>query len=277
MSSAFFAWIRLLCGMLILIGCFWLGIFLYHKIFSKPPLVSRAESQLTLIEGWTADQIGEYLAEEKAVSATTTIGLIGRSMNLAPFDLRLRGAYAFLEFLPADRSLEGYLFPDTYRVFDEELPEGLVRKQLDEFESRFGKTKITTASVPLKNLDEIMILASIVEKEVQTAKDKKIVAGIFLRRLKQGIALQSDATLNYALGSGARASRDDLASSSLYNSYKFQGLPPSPICNPGADAIEAVLHPTTSSYMYFLTTKEGKVLYASTLEQHAANRKKAGY
>jgi UPF0755 protein len=274
--STFFRCARLIFGIIVIVGILWLIRFSYRVITAPDPIVPRKESQITLIEGWTVDQMGEYLAAEKGVKASSTIALIGRSANRAPFDLRLRQEYSFLRSLPADRSLEGYLFPDTYRVFDDELPEGLVRKQLDEFQSRFGSTTLTT-SAPLKNLDQIIILASIVEKEVQTLKDKKIVAGIFQKRMKDGIALQSDATLNYALGSGARADRGALASITPYNSYKYRGLPPSPICNPGADAIEAVLHPTITNYRYFLTTPEGRVLYAATLEQHAVNRRKAGY
>lgn len=260
--------LRFVIFVVVIFAMFWIAHLAYTHFFSKPVPLVRKESSLTIIEGWTVDQIGEYLAQEKHVAATSTIALIGRTADRDSFDLHLRVDYPFLKSLPADRSLEGYLFPDTYRVFDDTLPEGLIRKQLDEFASRYGS---------IKNLDQAIILASIVEKEVQTPEDKKIVAGIFLQRMKDGIALQSDATLNYALGSGSRASHDDLASTSPYNSYKYRGLPPSPICNPGADAIEAVFHPTNSTYRYFLTMKDGKVLYASTLEQHAANRRKAGY
>lgn len=272
-----FRWMRFLFGIAVIVALIWLIRWSVRTITAPEPIAPRKESQLTIIEGWTVDQIGEYLAGEKGVHPTSTIALMGRSGDRAPFDLRFRQEFSFLRTLPAERSLEGYVFPDTYRVFDDQLPEGLIRKQLKEFQEKFATTTVPKAIAPLRTLDEVVILASIVEKEVQTLEDKKIVAGIFLRRLKDGMALQSDATLNYVLGSGPRANREALASTSPYNSYKYRGLPPGPICNPGADAIKAVLHPTITNYRYFLTTPKGRVLYGATLEQHAENRKKAGY
>jgi UPF0755 protein len=239
---------------------------------------SRRESQVRLIEGWTVDDEIEYLREEKSIDPQTTARVIGQSVDRAPFDPVLRDEFSFLKNLPRKRSLEGYLFPETYRIWDDQLPDGLVEKQLKEFDARFGALDLAAKPAPLKTLDEVMILASIIEREVRDPADRKIVAGIFLRRLQDGIGLQSDATLSYALGSThARATADDLALDSPYNTYKYRGLPPSPICNPGESAIRAVMDPTPSPYRFFLTDKEGKVLYASTLEEHVQNRRRAGY
>ncbi len=245
------------------------------RLLSEGP--ERKEATATIIEGWTVDQEAAYLSDEKGVSSTATVALIGRSVDHAPFDPHLRSEFSFLRDLPPERSLEGYLFPETYRAWQDELPGSLVQKQLDEFKKRFGDATVGPDSAPLKTLDDVVVLASIIEKEVRDPKDRKIVAGIFLRRLKEGIGLQSDATLSYALGSGARATNVDLSSSSPYNTYKYRGLPPGPICNPSETAIDAVLHPTLTDYRYFLTDKNGNVLYAATLEEHIRNRQKAGY
>jgi UPF0755 protein len=239
---------------------------------------ARNEIQVRIIEGWTVDDLVAYLKTEQGLEEEATRRLIGSSADRRGLDPAWKKDFAFLESLSANRSLEGYLFPDTYRVWQDQLPEGLVRKQLEEFASRYDEVKVGAESAPLKHLDEVVRLASIVEKEVRDPEDRKIVAGIFLRRLQLGMALQSDATLNYVLGSGrSRASATDLETESPYNSYKHTGLPPGPISNPGATAMDAVLHPTKTNYLYFLTDAEGNVLYARTFEEHVANRRRAGY
>lgn len=239
---------------------------------------ARNEGEAKIIEGWTVEDIARYLQEQKNQNPLRLKELIGSSANRTPFDSQWRESFAFLRALPSDRSLEGYLFPDTYRIWEDQLPEGLIQKQLQEFERRFGKVEIPSESAPLTSLDDVVILASIVEKEVHTDEDRRIVAGIFLARLREGMPLQSDATLGYFTGSRrSRANADDLALDSRYNSYKYKGLPPGPICNPGESAIRAVLSPVPSKFRYFLTDNSGKVWYAQTLREHAANRRRAGY
>jgi UPF0755 protein len=239
---------------------------------------ARREVQVRIIEGRTVDELAEQLLAEQGVAVTTTQALVGRAANRKPFDGSLRNDYPFLKDLPGNRSLEGYLFPDTYRVWGDQLPEGLVRKQLDEFGARFGQSAITKKVSPLTTLDEVVILASIVEAEVRSDEDRRIVAGIFLNRLRDGMALQTDATLSYVTGSDrARANADDLNLESPFNTYKNRGLPPAPINSPSASAIDAVLDPAPTDYRYFLTDAAGKVYYARTLEEHTTNRRRAGF
>ena len=238
--------------------------------------VQSDEVKLQVIEGWSMRDVRTLLIGQGVAPDVITHSL-GQEGDRAPFDGALRLKYAFLASLPPKRSLEGYLFPDTYRVWKGQLPTSLIIKQLDEFNQRFGSTSVTAASAPLTNLDQVVTLASIVEKEVADPAERKVVAGIFLRRLKEHIPLQSDATVNYFTQSGrSRATSEDLSIENAYNTYKHPGLPPGPISNPGADAIDAVLHPTPSPYRYFLTDEQGRIYYASTLEEHAANRRKAG-
>lgn len=239
---------------------------------------ARREVQVRIIEGWTVDQVAAHLASEYDVSVDATVALIGRSVNRAPFDETLRADYPFLKDLPRNRSLEGYLFPDTYRVWGDQLPDGLIRKQLDEFSARFATSTIGPQSAPLKTLDEAIILASIVEAEVRESRDRRIVAGIFLNRLQSGMPLQTDASISYITGSGrARSTAADLAIDSPFNTYKYRGLPPAPLNNPGADSIRAVLDPAPSDYLFFLTDAAGTVYYGRTLEEHVANRRRAGF
>lgn len=239
---------------------------------------ARTEVQITIIEGETVDALVDQLEDEQQIDPADAVRVIGRSLDRVPFDLALRDTYPFLGSLPRDRSLEGYLFPNTYRVWADQLPEGLIAKQLDEFSKRFSAAKPGPASAPLTDLDDVIILASIVQDEVRSVDDMRLVAGLFLNRLRDGMALQSDATLNYLTGSGrARATSRDLSIDSPWNTYKYRGLPPSPIGNPGEAAIKAVLDPEPSEYRYFLTDEAGKTYYARTLDEHVANRQKAGY
>lgn len=125
------------------------------------------------------------------------------------------------------------------------------------------------------SIHEILTLSSIIEKEVSSDEDRAIVSGIFHKRLKVGMGLQSDATVNYATGKGeTRPSYDDISVDSPYNTYKYRGLPPGPISNPSLSAIRAALAPKESPYLYFLTTEEGKVIYSRTYEEHIIAKRK---
>ena len=236
------------------------------------------EVRIQIIEGWSIADLQRLLQETHGIPEDASIRVMGKAGGGAAFDASFRLSFPFLAHLPRGRSLEGYLFPDTYRVWRGQLPIGLVKKELEAFAERIASQALTRESAPLKTLDEVVILASIVEKEVSTPEARNMVAGIFLRRLREGIPLQSDATVNYITHSGrARASAEDLTIKSLYNTYRQRGLPPGPISNPGEVAIQAVLHPTPSPYRYFLTDERGQMYYARTLAEHILNRRKAGF
>ena len=223
---------------------------------------ARDEVSIQIIEGWSMDE------ESKAVSEA------GGSWKV-PTVADWVQDYPFLSSLSNKTSLEGYLFPDTYRVWKDQLPGSLVKKQLDNFVVH-EPTLEQEAKKQGRTMQQVMTLASIVEKEVADPAQRKVVAGIFMRRLKEGMPLQSDATVNYVTHAGhARATADDLKIDSPYNTYKYPGLPPGPICNPGAEAIEAALHPAETPYRYFLTDDKGKMYYAKTFDEHQANARKA--
>jgi len=176
--------------------------------------------------------------------------------------------------LPEEK-LEGYLFPDTYYFPIDVSGEEIVRIMRKNFEKKISpyKEEIEKSG---KSLQEIITMASLLEKEVKTKEEKEIVAGILWKRLKAGIPLQVDATITYITGKKTtKISFEDLQIDSPYNTYKYKGLPPGPICNPGLESILAALYPKDSDYWYYLSTPEGKTLFFKTLEEH--NLAKAKY
>lgn len=188
---------------------------------------------------------------------------------------RFAAEYPFLKGLPSTSTLEGYLFPDTYRVYKDQLPDALIRKQLDEFHLKTAGFAEVAAS-QLRTLHEVVTLASIVEKESGSERDHPVIAGIFMNRLKAGMKLQSDATLNYVTTvEGGRMTYADLANPSPYNSYMHEGLPPGPIANPGKAALDAALNYAETDYFFFLADRAGRTYFARTGAEHAANRARA--
>lgn len=229
------------------------------RLLARGP--EREETSVTIPEGWTIADITDRLQDSGA--------------DLRPSDFyaeRFAEAFPFLRGLPDDATVEGFLFPDTYRVWADELPDGLLRKQLSEFAVRTAELRADAAQDG-RDFYEVLTLASIIEKEAKHDEDRAKIASVFLNRLKIGMRLQSDATLNYVTRSGkARLSSADLENDSPYNTYKYVGLPPSPIGNPGPASIQAAVHPAETNYFYFLTDAEGNAYFAKTLEEHAANR-----
>lgn len=178
--------------------------------------------------------------------------------------------YEFIE----NKSLQGYLYPDTYRFFDDSNAEAVIIKMLNNFQKK--------ALPSLKNNDklspyEVLVLASIVEKEVSKFDDRKIVSGIFMNRLKDGMKLQSDATVNFITQSGRSQSKlEDLKIESPYNTYQVTGLPPGPITNPSVDAIKSVVEYQPSDYYFFLTSRDNppKTIFSKTFEEHLQAKRK---
>jgi len=176
--------------------------------------------------------------------------------------------------LPGD-NLEGYLFPDTYYFPVGVSGEEVVKTMRENFEKKISpyKEEIERSG---KTLQEIITMASLIEKEVKEKEDKEIVSGILWKRLKTGIPLQVDATITYLTGKKTtKITLEDLQIDSPYNTYKYKGLPPGPICNPGLESILAALYPKESEYWYYLSTPEGKTIFSKTLKEH--NLVKAKY
>ncbi len=183
--------------------------------------------------------------------------------------------YSFLDDKPKHVSYEGYLFPDTYRFFKDSTPDGVILKMLDNFNQKLGKEMRAEIAGEGKSIYEIITMASLLEKEVRTEEDMKVVSGIFWDRIKIGQPLQSCATLAYILGEmKAQYSLEDTNIDSSYNTYRNKGLPPGPIGNPGLKAIRAAIYPTYTDYNYFLSAPDGTTVFAKTFEEHVRNKDK---
>ena len=233
------------------------------QILSRGAGVTK-EITLTFIEGWNNQEIADYLAQKGIAENKNFFAVVQKKADF--WD-----EYDFLSDKPGDLDLEGYLFPDTYRVYHDASLTDIVKKMLDNFGRKLTPELRAETIKQGKTIHEVLTLASILEKEVSTESDRKMVANIFYKRLAAGMPLQADSTVNYVSGkSVSRASGKDLEIDSPYNTYEYKGLPPGPICNPGMAAIEAAIYPAKNPYWYFLTTPDGKVVYSKTHEEHVA-------
>ncbi len=222
------------------------------RAVTEPQLAD--ERQVTILEGWSLREIGSYLVEQGVIDNEDELYTITGSPVQA-------------------NSYEGYLFPNTYRVFADATAQDVVDKMLANFEEQVTDQMRADITAQGKTLDQVIIMASILEREARGEEDMGLVADIFWRRWEINWALQSCASVNYITGKNDPAiTYDDQQIDSLYNTYKYPGLPPGPISNPGLQAIEAAIYPTANDYWYFLNDEEGTTHFATTNEEHAANK-----
>ena len=175
--------------------------------------------------------------------------------------------------LAQQKNKEGYLFPNTYFLLPQMSESEVIDIMNEEFNKFWTKERQERLQQINKPLRDIIILASIVEKEAVADSERPIIAGVFLNRLSKGMRLESCSTVLYAMGiNKERLSFEDLKFDSPYNTYKYKGLPPGPICNPGAKAIDAVLYPQVTDSLYFVSKGNGTHYFSSTFEQHVKNK-----
>ncbi|MEK7105413.1 MAG: endolytic transglycosylase MltG [Patescibacteria group bacterium] len=228
------------------------------------------EITLTIPEGYTLVQIGEVVQAKLSILPEDWQAATG-------VDSAFEGTMPLLSSKPDTVDLEGYLFPDTYRFARGATASDVAKKMLDTMASKISTIAPVFSEDPdqpfPQNIHEILTLASIVEREVRTDVDRPLVSGIFWNRLQIGMALQADSTINYVTGKKTPGvSLEDLQIDSPYNTYKYPGLPPGPISNPGLASIQAAANPGDVDYFYFLTTDDGEVMYAETHDEHVANK-----
>jgi UPF0755 protein len=209
------------------------------------------EHKLTFIEGWRTEEYIDYLREQ------------------------VNDEFAD-EFAKSSYLKEGYMFPDTYIIEEDYPAESLASWMRNNFNKRVTPELVGTAELRGLTLDEVVIIASILEREMNIKKDRPKVAGILIKRLENGWPLQADATVQYAKGSESDwwplVGRDDLRGvQSPYNTYENKGLPPAPISNPSLNSIESVVNYEETQYWFYITGKDGITHYAETLEEHNAN------
>ena len=226
---------------------------------------SKEEETITIPEGWTNKEIINYLKEK---------GLTTEEEFLtAQKKIEQEKTYDFLADKPVEANLSGYLFPDTYRVYKKTSAEEIIKKMLGNFNQKLTNEDRDKIKEQKKSIFETINLASLVEKEAANEIDRRIIAGIFLKRLTTGKRLESCATINYILGENKKKlSYQDTRTPSSYNTYLNAGLPPGPICNPGLVAIKAVIYPLETDYFYFLSPGDGRTIFSKTYEEHLKNK-----
>ena len=219
---------------------------------------------VVILEGWDISDIGKYLESKNICSQNYFISLTQKDYS-KEFD--------FLQDKPKNAGLEGYIFPDTYQIAKEETCEEILNATLANFDKKLTPDLREEIKKQNKSIFDIVTMASIIEKEVRALDDKKILSGIFWKRLEINMPLQSCATINYITGKNdPGALLKDIQIDSPYNTYKYRGLPKGPISNPGINSIIAAIYPKQTNYWYYLSN--GKTIFSETLEQHNAARVK---
>jgi UPF0755 protein len=217
---------------------------------------------VTIPEGRTIREIAGILRREIAIDSVRFVELVCDS--------------AFCHELGVQAStLEGYLFPDTYNLFYRMSERAILKTMTAHFWEVFNDSLRQRARDLGLSVHQAVILASLVEGEAQVARERPIIAGIFHRRLRLGRALESCATIQYALGRRkTRLRNHDLKIDSPYNTYRHRGLPPGPIGNPGRAALRATLYPADEGYLYFVSRGDGTHIFSKSLRKHinAKNR-----
>lgn len=227
------------------------------------------EQRLSLVSVWHRTVTGE--TGEPLVRVTIPEGATTREMA-ALFEAALPG-FDPVRFRSLAREKEGYLFPETYIVSPSMTEEALLALMEDTFYEKVREIEdeITAFGQPL---EAVVIMASLLEKEARLYETRQTVAGILWKRLAIGMALQVDAVFGYIYDTDTFSpSFDQLtATDSPYNTYQYTGLPPGPIANPGLESLRAAVNPIETPYLYYLTGSDGTMHYASTFDEHVANR-----
>lgn len=266
-------WILFLCALLASI----VFIFFYRHIRPRRQFLPRPEKTITIIPGWTLRDVAMYLENENVASSTRFFSMVGFPARWThPMFDAIRpdvSSSSILREKPNNVSFEGYLAPETYRIFADSKLEDVILKLIDVRTAQISTLKDAIKKSG-RSAHAVLTMASILEQEVKSADDRRMVADIFWRRLDRGWPLEADSTVHYAVGKKKTIFTTvvDRAMKSPWNTYQYTGLPPGPICNPSVDAIHAAVYPKKNEYWFFLTAPDGSVKYARTLDEHNRNR-----
>jgi UPF0755 protein len=230
------------------------------------------EVSVTIPEGWRAEEIAELLTRENIMDGTLFLATVRQGVGVE---------HPLLADRPAGASYEGYLFPDTYRLPIAATPEDLIQRMVENMANKIPANALDLAAAQGYTFYEILIIASIVEREAVVSAERPTIASVYLNRLAQGMYLQADPTVQYAMGyqtdSGVwwktPVTLEEYSQvNSPYNTYMNPGLPPGPIANPGASSITATLQPEPTDYLFFMGCGgEGAHLFAVDFATHEAN------
>jgi UPF0755 protein len=233
-----------------------------------------ASTTVTIPEGWRAEQIARLLEEVGIVSAQEFLQSVAQG--------RVEPAYLADRPAGSPASLEGFLFPDTYQFPKRTSAEVVLDMMLQNWDRRVTPEIRQMAEESGRSLYEVLILASIVEREAVVSDERALIAGVYANRLGAGMMLQADPTVQYVKGYDAEGKvwwsplllQDIEKLVSPYNTYQNAGLTPGPICNPGLDSIVAAAKPASTEYLYFVSKGDGSHAFAITFEEHLANQRR---
>jgi len=229
------------------------------------------EVAITIPEGWRAEQVADLLAAENIMDGSIFLAAVRQGDVID---------HPLLADRPAGANLEGYLFPETYRLPAQATPEDLLTRMLDTMQARLPIGWESMAAAQGLSLYEVITLASIVEREAVVPAERPTIASVYLNRLKEGMYLQADPTVQYAMGYQPDTGQwwktpvtlEEYENvNSPYNTYLYPDLPPGPIASPGASSIAAVLQPAQTTYLFFLGRGDGSHIFANTFEEHEQN------
>ncbi|MGH2378396.1 MAG: endolytic transglycosylase MltG [Candidatus Limnocylindria bacterium] len=230
--------------------------------------VQEEQTTLRLIEGWRLTEVAAEV--EKAFPHITAKAFEEAAVvgdRTSPIVLGLDPA----------TSLEGYLFPDTYFFLPDATAEQIIDRLVATFDERAGQTLLAAAQARGTTPYDLVKLASLVEREARARDESATIAGVYANRLAIEMKLDADPTIQYALGEWRPLLLEDLQIDSPYNTYLVAGLPPTPICNPGLAALQGAAEPEEHEFFFFVADEStGRHLFATTLEEHEANRVRVG-
>jgi UPF0755 protein len=212
--------------------------------------------QIIIPEGSTARQIAKLLEAAKLADAEAFMKVVEDPTLMSEFGIE-------------GESLEGYLFPDTYQFPKRTPPHEIVRRMVTQFQTAYDESLRRRADELRMSLREVVTLASIVEKETGHPSERGLISAVFHNRLKKKMRLQSDPTVIFALTDfDGNIRKKDLGIPSPYNTYRFIGLPPGPIANPGKASLHAALYPADVDYLYFVSKNDGTHFFSKNLREH---------
>ena len=223
------------------------GFQIYNAFRQGPPII-----RITFPEGWTAKQMAALLESHVITGA-------GPFLNLVQIQQR-----------------EGFLFPDTY-FFEQGIdPSQVIDRMVHRFHEKEPRDLQSQAQAMKLSYRQLVTLASLVEKEARAPEERPLIAGVYLNRLRKHMLLEADPTVQYALGEWkSKLHYKDLQIESPYNTYRHLGLPPGPICNPGAASLAAAAHPMHTDNLFFVATSSGTHIFTKTYQQHMAVQRAA--
>jgi len=220
-----------------------------------------ARQRLIIPEGFTAEAIAGLLQRELEIDSTAVMNLIKDREFIDEVDIEAP-------------SLEGYLYPNTYQFYWGDTPRDVISLLVTEFHKRVPDSLLARADSLNMSMHEIVTLASIIEGEARVDSERAIISAVYWNRLRKGMRLQADPTIQYIIpGPPRRVLNRDLEIDSPYNTYKYAGLPPGPVNNPGIKSILAALYPKSVGYLYFVARGDGSHIFSYSLEQHNAAKR----